>query len=289
MLKYFLSCFFVASALGAQEFRQIQQIKASGSTKVTLLLYQSADDAIVEFRVTNQDDILYGVEISTDLENMAADVSLPFHGLIPAKSNGEAPLFRITRIDATKSFYFRNLRWQLRAGVAQGQSNKPVVHDGVYLYPWPKGRTFTVDNGFNGYGAHKNEWAYAVDFKMPEGTPVMAAREGTVTAVESKFSKGGNDPSLGDKANYVYILHPDGSTGRYLHFKKKGVLVKIGAKVRAGQKIGLSGNVGWSTDPHLHFDIVIPDTQHGMKTIPFKFKDPKGKVFEPKQGMQLSH
>ncbi|MBS0618944.1 MAG: M23 family metallopeptidase [Spirochaetes bacterium] len=275
------------ATLDAQQFRKIQTIPANGAN-VTLFLYQSSDDAIIEFRAVNRDATLYGVKISTDLENMQANAPLPFTGTIPAKAQREVPLFRIERIDAGKAFYFRNLNWQLQAGMAPADPAKPVVHNGIYDCPWPKKKTFTVDNGFNGYGGHQGIWGYATDFSMPEGSQVLAAREGTVSALEQSFTQGGNDPALGPKANYVYVLHSDGSTGRYLHFKHNGVKVRVGQKVRRGQLIGLSGNVGWSTGPHLHFDVVVPDTANGMKTIPFKFFQ-KGRPVEPVQGMRLSH
>lgn len=286
--KALLVCGIFAStvfSLHAEQFRKIQTIPANGAN-VTLFLYQSSDDAVIEFRAVNIDPVMYGVKVSVDLDNMQANTALPFTGSIAANTRSEVLLFRITRTDAHKAFYFRNLNWQLQAGVLPADAAKPVVHNGSYTCPWPKGKAFTVDNAFNGFGAHKGIWAYAVDFSMPEGSPVHAARAGTVTAVEERFSQGGDDPALGNKANYVYILHSDGSTGRYLHFKQRGIRVRAGQKVREGQLIGSSGNVGWSTGPHLHFDVVVPDAKDGMKTVPFKFKQ-KGKLVAPVKGLRL--
>lgn len=280
---------FFAFAIHAADFRKIQTIKANGA-KVTLNLYQSADNAIVEFRASNADAVAYNIQISTDLDNMQANTALPFKGLLPARTSAEVTLFSISRIDAAKGFYFRNLSWNLTAAAAGAtQPNQPIVHNGTYAYPWAKKKKFRIDNAFNGYGAHQGDWAYAVDFKMPEGTDICAAREGTVIQTEVKFSQGGNDPSLGDKANFIYIQHSDGSIGRYLHIRQNGALVKVNAKVKAGQKIAKSGNVGWSTDPHLHFDIIVPKEGGGYKTVPFKFRSPQGKLIEPKLGLELKN
>lgn len=57
------------------------------------------------------------------------------------------------------------------------------------------------------------------------------------------------------KSNYVEIKHADGKFTRYLHLKKNSTLVKVGDQVRCGQTIGLVGSSGWSSAPHLHFEV----------------------------------
>lgn len=289
-MKLFRIVFFLTCALEihAVKFRSIEKIQANGAN-VILNLYQSSDDSIVEFRVVNKDATAYNVEISMNLDNMQADKPLPYRGVIPAKRNNELTLFRISRLEAGKAFYFRDLNWRLTTGPALPAETKPVVHNGTYGLPWAKGKTFHIDNAFNGFGAHQGDWAYATDFKMPEGTTVCAARAGTVVAVVTNFTEGGNDPALGDKANYVYIRHDDGSIGRYLHIRHNGARVKINQKVSAGQAIAHSGNVGWSTDPHLHFDVIVPKEGGGYKTVPFQFKSKQGKLIDPVVGLELKN
>jgi len=53
--------------------------------------------------------------------------------------------------------------------------------------------------------------------------------------------------------NEIVIKHSNGEFTDYCHLKHKGVLVKPGQKVKAGDIIGYSGNTGWSIKPHLHF------------------------------------
>jgi len=268
-------------------FSKQKTMQAQGGPDVTLVIYKSSDGSVLEFRAQNKDSAMYGIEVAMELDNMRATTSLPFKGSLDGEMTDEKPLFRIARVNMEEPFHYRKLAWYLKPAGSGG--DRPVVHNGVYGYPWPKGRAFTIDNGYNGYGAHQGAWGYAVDFKMPVGTPIAAAREGKVIAVQTKFSKGGNDPSLGDKANYVFIQHPDGSVGRYLHIRKDGATVRVGQEVQAGDLIAYSGNVGWSTDPHLHFDVVVPDGSGGQKTIPFTFQRPDGSRFAPVQGMQLRH
>lgn len=146
----------------------------------------------------------------------------------------------------------------------------------VYGLPWRAGETYTCGNAWNGFGAHTGDYAQALDFTMPVGTQVVAARDGVVFAVENRFSQGGNDASLGDKANYAYIRHDNGTYGRYLHFKQNGVVVAVGQPVRRGQLIGYSGNTGWSTQPHLHFDVATARSVSGDRTIGVKFQTQAG-------------
>jgi murein DD-endopeptidase MepM/ murein hydrolase activator NlpD len=115
-----------------------------------------------------------------------------------------------------------------------------------------------------------------VDFAADEGTPVLAAREGVVMQVESDFDKAGlNRERYGGRANFVRILHDDGTMALYAHLRTEGVLVRVGQRVRGSQQIGLSGNTGFTTGPHLHFAVQV---NRGMRleSIPFRMRGPAG-------------
>lgn len=268
-------------------FTKIKSYQAQGGADTTLSIYRSEDGYLYEFRAQNRDSVGYALEVSMNLENLRSTVPLPYKGTLAANMADETPLFRLQRLSMEEPASYKKLGWHLTPSASPG--DRPVVHDGTYSYPWPRGKAFTIDNAFNGYGAHQGAWGYAVDFKMPVGSPITAARDGKVIAVQGKYSKGGNDPSLGDKANYVFIRHSDGSIGRYLHIRKNGATVQPGQDVATGDLIAYSGNVGWSTDPHLHFDVVVPDGRGGQKTVPFAFRAPNGRTVKPAQGLRLEH
>ena len=118
----------------------------------------------------------------------------------------------------------------------------------------------------------------AVDFALPEGTPVLAARAGRVMQVQGRFH--GNDgDALGDRerANFIRILHPDGSMAVYAHLQPNGLRVRSGQRVQAGQPIGLSGNTGYSTAPHLHFVVQVNAGMH-LRSIPVRIMAPRGEL-----------
>lgn len=145
---------------------------------------------------------------------------------------------------------------------------RPLDHE--YRLPFEYGRV-RVDQGFGGRFSHDDvQNRHAVDFAVPEGTPVLAAREGIVLQVESDFAGTGLDRErYGGRANYVRILHADGSMALYAHLKPEGVLVRVGQRVRQGQQVALSGNTGFSTAPHLHFVVQVNRGMH-LESVPFR-------------------
>src|SRR5690349_20300209 len=122
----------------------------------------------------------------------------------------------------------------------------------IYELPFKEGDEYKVVQGYGGRFSHKNK--AALDFSMPVGTPVHAARGGEVFSFKDNSDEGGPFSKYGKKANYIIIKHSDGSFGCYWHLKKDGVLVKKG-KVSTGQLIGYSGNTGFVLRPHLHFAV----------------------------------
>jgi murein DD-endopeptidase MepM/ murein hydrolase activator NlpD len=86
------------------------------------------------------------------------------------------------------------------------------------------------------------------DFGVKVGTPILAAADGTVVITQSAASSGGY-------GNYTCVNHGGGMATCYAH--QSQFLVSSGQHVNRGQVIGLSGNTGYSTGPHLHFEVRI--------------------------------
>jgi hypothetical protein len=85
-----------------------------------------------------------------------------------------------------------------------------------------------------------------VDFAVPRGTPVYAASEGVVTGARRN----------GGYGNWVRVDHADGVATAYGHLSRFAPRIKPGVRVARGEQVGLSGNTGRSTGPHLHFEVI---------------------------------
>jgi len=159
-------------------------------------------------------------------------------------------------------------------------------HDDDYLYllPYADGASYRVLQGFGSRFSHRGIEEYAVDFKMPVGTPVHAARGGVVARVVESNDRGCWQDGCGKYANFIVVMHDDGTTGEYYHLKKNGALVEVGDTVVAGQMIGLSGNTGHTALPHLHFAVYRATLGGQPQSVPISFVSADGIVYRPRQG-----
>jgi murein DD-endopeptidase MepM/ murein hydrolase activator NlpD len=138
------------------------------------------------------------------------------------------------------------------AGVARADpSPSPLV-----AVPFGCGLAFPVTQ-VHAVGTHVDNDVWAWDFRMPEGTPVVAALDGVVRLARGDSTEGGCDPALAATANYVVLEHAGGLESQYLHFSR--VTVQAGQHVKQGELLGYSGKTGWACGPHLHFKMAHPE------------------------------
>jgi murein DD-endopeptidase MepM/ murein hydrolase activator NlpD len=123
----------------------------------------------------------------------------------------------------------------------------------IYRLPFATNKKVFLVQGYASAFSHKGN--LALDFKVKTGTPIHAARGGIVTAARKDNNRHGLKPENLSDGNYLFILHADGSTAQYWHFKLNGVLPAIGDTILQGQLIGYSGHTGYSAFPHLHFEV----------------------------------
>jgi murein DD-endopeptidase MepM/ murein hydrolase activator NlpD len=173
--------------------------------------------------------------------------------------------------------------WSWRYHIRWVKGDIHAQHDEYVLYrlPFQKKKSFRVLQSYHGRFSHQGSHEYTVDFAMPEGMSVCAAREGVVVDTQGRFEEGGAEDSLKHKSNYVTIAHGDGTLGEYHHLKYQGVLVEVGQAVSAGDVIGLSGNTGYSSVPHLHFGVYSPKDGRTMQSYPVAFRTAQGVIREP--------
>jgi murein DD-endopeptidase MepM/ murein hydrolase activator NlpD len=106
-------------------------------------------------------------------------------------------------------------------------------------YIWPTKGVLTSGFGWRWGRMHKG-----IDIAGPVGTPIMAAADGVV--VTAGWNSGGY-------GYLVEVQHPDGSLTLYAHNSR--ILVQVGQQVAQGQQISEMGSTGFSTGPHLHFEV----------------------------------
>lgn len=144
--------------------------------------------------------------------------------------------------------------WSLPWGGIGGEpplTNFPTVGERLWQGPFTWPLVGTITSHFGARRSHINGiWGYheGLDIAGPTGAPVVAANRGRVVAA-------GMSPS---GANRVVIDHGLGVHSVYLHFSE--VLVKEGDLVQKGQVIGLVGSTGFSTGPHLHWEMRVSGT-----------------------------
>ncbi len=126
-------------------------------------------------------------------------------------------------------------------------------HYHVYSLPFEKGQTVFVAQGYESLFSHYGD--YAIDFKVKQGTKVLAARDGVVIYARENNTGGGISKRYVGKGNGITIQHNDGTYAHYWHLQHNGALVNIGDTVQQGQWIGISGHTGFSAFPHLHFEV----------------------------------
>ena len=185
----------------------------------------------------------------------------------------ESPLTKQKRL-----FHFR---YVIGDPAAQPESD-------VILPPFTAFKPMRITQAFHGSFSHNRQPSlYAVDISMPVGTKITAVKSGIVISTKDDYHAAGiTSGFFYDKANYVDILHDDGSYATYGHLLLGGVKVKPGEQVEAGEVIALSGNTGFSTGPHLHFAI-RHNAQGRSKSLPFKFRQANQKTLLPERGMWL--
>ncbi|PHN02931.1 hypothetical protein CRP01_29435 [Flavilitoribacter nigricans DSM 23189 = NBRC 102662] len=170
---------------------------------------------------------------------------------------------------------------------------QPAVPDTSvrYVLPFPRGKTHRVIQAYGGKFSHRaSPFAYyAIDFDLAVGDTICAARDGVVVGLveENRNWVHGPDPKYREYANYLRLYHADEIYTDYVHLKYKGALVEMGDTVRAGQAIGISGYTGFTSVPHLHFNVMRPTDQGTLEGIPVRFEQIDGKDLQ--EGDRVGH
>jgi murein DD-endopeptidase MepM/ murein hydrolase activator NlpD len=151
-----------------------------------------------------------------------------------------------------------------------GDHNKSSYEqDYAYHLPYSTQKKFEVFQGYDGPFSHQNE--NALDFSMAIGTEITAVRDGVVVNIVDVNSETCNNRECIKFNNFILIYHNDGTFAEYAHIKQNGAAVKIGDVIKKDQLIAYSGNVGYSSGPHLHL-VIFKQKLNERETLKTKFK-----------------
>jgi len=118
----------------------------------------------------------------------------------------------------------------------------PTCGTGSWVFPL-NGTPYVETAGFGECGSHWSHCHTGQDFAAPVGSPVLAAGAGTVIFAAWDGAYG----------NAIHLLHADGVATWYAHLSRIDIVP--GNTLAAGERIGLSGDTGNTTGPHLHLEV----------------------------------
>ena len=193
---------------------------------------------------------------NTDLANLKADLEVKLASLNETKSTRESYLSVLENdhaaleksVDAMKKEADR-LTAEIRAAQeAAAKANKTSTTYKGGKMTWPLPGSYTITSPFGNrlhpvLKVYKLHTGVDIAGNNCNGKPVVAAADGTVIVAKYSTSYG----------NYVVIDHGGGITTLYAHSSK--LEVSVGQSVKAGQEIMKVGTTGYSTGPHLHFEV----------------------------------
>jgi len=237
------------------------------------IVKQQSEDSVT-LSITSKYVSEFTVTLEANLENMTPSRPVPFTVDSAGRRSFKLVTFRITNPNRRWHYDYQPY-WQV------GGRRSTTTNDADYAMPFGPGR-YVVMQGPRGSYSHfaGTGSENAVDWTVPEGTIVCAARDGRVVGVKQDSTVGGPDRKWRPFANYILIKHADGTFADYVHLQPDGAMVKLGDQVTTGQPIGLSGRTGFTSSPHLHFSVFQTVDGKTKLSLPFRLKTDHGTFTE---------
>lgn len=238
-------------------------ISITSFSQIKVSVYNEKTDMGYTVLVDNKEFCPVSVFLNLELTNLTSSNGNDKIFVIPAQTKK----FIITTLQITQPNAAYGFKTKTRSNY--GDSTKTDYDEYTYSLPFQTGKSFAVFQGYNGSFSHQNE--NSLDFTMPIGTQVVAARAGIVIKVVANNNQNCPEKKCAEYNNYIMLYHSDGTFSKYIHLKMNGVVVKEGTIVKENDLLGYSGNTGWSNGPHLHFMVYLQRIDK-VETIKTKFK-----------------
>jgi murein DD-endopeptidase MepM/ murein hydrolase activator NlpD len=257
---------------GGEQAFQEQQIERRFEKPEVRLLQRAAANGVM---LLAQNTFFGPVQIAFrvhPIENVSTDTKRSGLAVLPPRSETEL-------VFVGKSAEQVDLRFDSEFQFIPGQPGAEHRPEQPYRLPYALSSSVRVSQAYPVVKTHGDPSSqYAVDFVMPVGTDVFAARDGVVIEVASDFFESGTDYEVdGPRANVVRVLHADGTMALYVHLNWNTIRVVPGQRVRRGEYLADSGNTGFTTGPHLHF-VVQRNEGGALVAVPLEFAGANGPV-----------
>jgi murein DD-endopeptidase MepM/ murein hydrolase activator NlpD len=254
---------------GAEEFQEEQIERRFEKPEVRLLQRAAANGVALIAQSTYFGPVQIAFRLHP-IENVSPDTRRSGLAVLPPRSETEL-------VFVGKSVGDVDLRFDSEFEFIPGQPGAEHRPAQPYRLPYALSTSVRVSQAYPVVKTHGDPASqYAIDFVMPVGTDVFAARDGVVIEVASDFFESGTDYAVdGPRANVVRVLHDDGTMALYVHLNWNTIRVVPGQRVRRGEYLADSGNTGFTTGPHLHF-VVQRNEGGALVAVPLEFAGPSG-------------
>ena len=246
------------------------------------IFYVIPDKNDFDLFISNKNPFQVSIFLKDSTINMQADVEMPVVAILDLNTTYFITHYSI--LDTATAY--KKVEWP-EFGYCYG--SLAANHNNSYCYtlPYAKNESHVIGQGYNSSFTHNGYGAFSLDFLMPIGTKLYAARDGIVAQVVEKFTEHGIDDYFLDKTNGIIIAHDDGTIADYGHIRYNGAAVEKGQYVKKGQFIGFSGEVGYTNIPHLHFSVMVPISPFPgdqYQSVPTFFTTKEGNKIYLKEG-----
>lgn len=229
----FLSRFEIVSQISTYEKKVVEELKA---TKEQIITQKQ------EIETAKAEEIVLKDSLAAKKSDLDAQMTKRNSDMKNIEDIKEGELEKYEQITAEEERMNAEIKKKIAELAAQ---NKGDYVGGTFTWPAPGYTRITSQFGMRLHPVlHVYKLHTGVDVGAPAGASIVAANGGTVITATYNSALG----------NYTVIDHGGGVATLYAHQSKQ--LVSKGDKVSKGQQIGKVGNTGYSTGPHLHFEII---------------------------------